>query len=444
MSRTIPIGELIQSGLLGGAGLYNQQASRNQQGAIANRELDQRELIRNDRLVEAEFQREQERQQAMRMLEQENATASVWGAMRQAQEPVMGPQQPGVVPPDPVSMLDATTVARADSRAQGAYGQFMSNRQGWLQTRDQLQRNYQTLKSAGVLKSITRDEFDKFRDYNIEFEPDQIPYAVQDETEQGQANIRDATFKVHGGVWSPEEITQMMTLDPRTFNTQFAKQFVQESEQRKKSQQDVQRINSMPEGPAKQFFTQFYSVYGTLPTPGVGGDVMAGAMGGGGMGGPSIAEQRKSLVAERDRAEDIYRAINGQKSKSGTMVPGLMRPPTPEQIKIYETMKDQPNGARYDPPGLGNAKSVEETDRIRAAVEAYLRWNAASNELVRLGQPGGVAAPAGGQPMPFGGGGADYAPAAGNPQDDAIRTLIRQNPNATVEEIEAAILRGTQ
>lgn len=230
MSRAINIGELLQSGMLGGAQIYNQQASRRQQGEIANRELDQREAIRNDRLVETEFQRQQQLAAAQRMLDQEAADGAIFGAIKQFGAPTMGPMQPGMPEPDPFARIDINTLAKASPRAQDVFTKVSMNREGSRQNRVRLQNKYNYLSKQGVMPYLNEDEFQEMVDYGIEVKPEDMPKSMQERTAAGQAARRDAALTMLTE-FTPEELANYASVPPEAFNA-YAKQLMAENQRR--------------------------------------------------------------------------------------------------------------------------------------------------------------------------------------------------------------------
>jgi hypothetical protein len=244
MSRAINIGELLQSGMLGGAQIYNQQASRRQQGEIANRELDQREAIRNDRLVETEFQRQQQLAAAQRMLDQEAADGAIFSALWAP--PPMGPFQPGMEPPDPIEGIDINTMVRASPRAQDQYARARGNREAYRKNIERLQTKKAGLKSAGVLPFLVPEEAREMLDAGIQFDEDEMPHSLRDETEAGQAAIRDANLAVLTE-FSQDELANFATIRADIYNRDYAKLLSVENAKRREARMKAQSEQMTPE-----------------------------------------------------------------------------------------------------------------------------------------------------------------------------------------------------
>lgn len=244
MSRAMNIGELLQSGILGGAQLFNQQASRRQQGEIANRELDQREAIRNDRLIEAEFQRQQQMEAAQRMLDQEAADGAIFSALWAS--PPMGPFQPGMQPPDPIESIDINTMVKASPRAQDQYARARGNREAYRQNIERLQTKKAHLKSAGVLPFLVSEEAQEMLDAGIQFDEDEMPYVLRDRTQAGQAAIRDANLAVLTE-FSEEELANFATIRADIFNSNYAKALQVENAKRREARMKAQAEQMTPE-----------------------------------------------------------------------------------------------------------------------------------------------------------------------------------------------------
>jgi hypothetical protein len=452
------IGELLQSGLLGGAQLYNQQASRRQQGEIANRELDQREAIRNDRLIEAEFQRQQQMEAAQRMLDQEAADGAIFSAIRSLGQPTMGPNQPGTPPPDPFAGIDGVTVGRASPRAQDAYARFALNREGSLKTRERLLRKYEFLKGLNLNKHLSEKDFWEMVDNGIEFEEDQIPHIIADQMEAGQTNIRDAWLTSLGQTMRPEELNPYLAMRPRVFNSQFAKPLQAES-MRRLREADQAREKEAEQQAAVQAETQEAQRFAAATGMMVEEALFLGKDGRKQVIFDKVRSRPDTVTDDQirfvvDSAADRLKFARDAFLKTNTNEKGEplgWLAPTPEEIKRAA----QP----MDPPGLGNAMGEPEYQKLRARVESYaelvkaIEEQKAANEAVKVladrsRQATGLrTGPRSGASLPFGGGGSDFAPAPqpggpALPEDQSIDEMI--NRGASNAEIEAAMNRGVQ
>jgi hypothetical protein len=360
----------------------------------------------------------------------------------------------GVMPQmDPLDAISPDDVADADPRFQQAYFNAKADRQSQQEEYDQTNKLFGYMNRTGMMRAASPAMVERFMKFGLSIPEDQQPPWLREKMkDEGEGLKRDYIVMLKnmgvvdddsqsilnpsmGGSSSGFQVPGV-GLNRRRYKLSELEKASPELvrmifEQAQKEQVQAQRVNEQrmrQEAEMRQAQAQQQQEQARLEAQAklVGMDparfgmltpIQQGQMAMGGGDGFTPAQElnarRQALKTEQTAALSEYRAINGQKTDSGTMILGLPIPPSAAHIKIAQAMEGKPMGTEYDSDEWFGDESAATTDKIRASVDAWKRYQAATSSLTTLDQ---MATPENGyvgQQMPIGGGGADYAPAGG-------------------------------